>query len=227
MADEDNLLSIIPLVQTVFHDREGTSRLFDPAAYNLISYHQEMLDYDLLYRHVDRRSWLLLKVHRLGKIVSYATNLPVVPDGRFISQHAAVNWLLDRGKPVPKDIDISDRMEVPPDFVMTAEPEAAGFDAPSDTARKPKLVRNLTWYVWYHDKAAATHRSPAAIRDRWNRENPKDQINLEASDGGRGLVKQGIQAAKKYLDSRGIEALAAIDEFTAVRLTSRRFSLNY
>ena len=83
MADEDNLLSIIPLVQTVFHDREGTSRLFDPAAYNLISYHQEMLDYDLLYRHVDRRSWLLLKVHRLGKIVGGlktqmgATGLPL------------------------------------------------------------------------------------------------------------------------------------------------------
>ena len=142
---EDNLLSVIPLSSLVFRDRDGTSRIFDPSAYNLVNFHQEMVDVDLLYRTVNRQAWLLLRVHRLGKIVSFATNRPVVPTGQFISEHQAVNWLLDRQKSVPEDIDISDRMGVPGGFLPTAEPS---YDLMTIdelylvTLIKPKTLRN-------------------------------------------------------------------------------------
>lgn len=89
---------------------------------------------------------------------------------------------------------------------------SGGSHAPADR-RRPKLIRNLTWYLWYHDKSSETHHSPAKIRDRWNKENRKDAISKTESDGGRGTVKQGIRAASKYLKSKGgIDAKAALSD---------------
>jgi len=75
-------------------------------------------------------------------------------------------------------------------------------------------MRNLTWYAWYHDKESDEHHSHAKIRDKWNRDNPRDRIDLGKSDAGRGVVKQGIKAAAKYLKERGLDIAAAISELS-------------
>lgn len=80
------------------------------------------------------------------------------------------------------------------------------------TSASPKLARNLKFYIWYHDKNAPTYHSHAKIRDKWNAENNRDAIDLEASDCGRGVVKQGIRAAEEYLKKQNISAQKALTE---------------
>ena len=37
---------------------------------------------------------------------------------------------------------------------------------------------------------------PAGIRDRWNKENPNDKVNLDTKENGRSTVKNGLKKAK-------------------------------
>lgn len=126
MAEEqgEDLLSVIPNQQIVYHDQWGTSRIFDPNRYTLIGRHYERMkmDFVLLYRERTAKSWFLLRVNKLVKVVSFVMSTPRHPTGDFLSEHEAVNWLLDHGQTIPDDIDISDRTEIPAVFVQPAMP---------------------------------------------------------------------------------------------------------
>ncbi|MCA9124575.1 MAG: hypothetical protein H6822_19640 [Planctomycetaceae bacterium] len=59
-------------------------------------------------------------------------------------------------------------------------------------------------------KTAGTYHSHAKIRDKWNAENQRERIDMDKSDSGRGVVKQGIRAAEKYLKDHGVDAVTAL-----------------
>jgi len=61
--------------------------------------------------------------------------------------------------------------------------------------QRPCYERDHTFLAWYNEVDASTYHSYARIRDRWNREHPKDPIG----DGqhGRDLVKKGLKAAER------------------------------
>jgi hypothetical protein len=71
-------------------------------------------------------------------------------------------------------------------------------------------LRNLYFLAWYQDESTKTHKSPAAIRDRWNAEHPEAKIGTNGR--GREIVKQGIKAAKKFLHDKRVKLPDAIKQ---------------
>jgi len=65
-----------------------------------------------------------------------------------------------------------------------------------DVGRIGKPERNELFLQWYEVENADTFHSPAAIRDKWNAENPRDKINESTADNGLGAVKQILRRAR-------------------------------
>lgn len=58
--------------------------------------------------------------------------------------------------------------------------------------RRRCYERDHTWLEWHKSGLG-----PAAIRDRWNKENPDDAICLTTKENGRDTVKAGLNKARK------------------------------
>ena len=88
----------------VYKDEHGTSRIFDPRQYDAIDRHPVPFTHiEFLYRQkADPRIWFLLE-QQIGR--------REVPMGRYLTESKAVDWMLDNGIGIPKDIDLSDRYE--------------------------------------------------------------------------------------------------------------------
>ncbi len=52
--------------------------------------------------------------------------------------------------------------------------------------------RDHTFLRWREEEGM----KPAGIRDRWNKENPNDKVNLDTKDNGRSTVKNGLKQAR-------------------------------
>jgi hypothetical protein len=63
--------------------------------------------------------------------------------------------------------------------------------SPPPANRRPCYDRDHTWLRWKDDEKMGD----AAIRDRWNRENPAAKI--PKGEGGRDVVKKGLTAARR------------------------------
>jgi hypothetical protein len=63
--------------------------------------------------------------------------------------------------------------------------------APGGKSPRPCYERDHTWLEWSDDGLGH-----AAIRDRWNKENPDALIDLKKNENGRALVKKLIEKAK-------------------------------
>lgn len=59
------------------------------------------------------------------------------------------------------------------------------------------MRRNQRFLEWYEDRSSLTYHSNAAIRDKWNKENPGSKIAGKAK--GLSLVKSGIKRARERL----------------------------
>jgi hypothetical protein len=62
---------------------------------------------------------------------------------------------------------------------------------------RPMAERDGLWLAWYEDSNAETYHSPAKIRDRWNRDNPRRKVS--SAD----VVKKGLDAARRDRESTG------------------------
>lgn len=60
--------------------------------------------------------------------------------------------------------------------------------------RRPCYARDHTWLKWSNEGM-----KPAAIRNRWNLEHPREKIGL--GESGRDLVKKGINTARREQES--------------------------
>jgi hypothetical protein len=75
-----------------------------------------------------------------------------------------------------------------------------------------ETLRNLYFLLWYESKGTATNHSHAAIRDKWNSENPQATIGTYGKSSGRDGVAKGIIAAKKFLAKHPeVDLLTAIE----------------
>jgi hypothetical protein len=71
----------------------------------------------------------------------------------------------------------------------TIEPMVAAAATTAVETKRPCYVRDHTMLEWHETPGTKTYRSPAAIRDRWNKEN-NDDVTYDT-------VKQAIKTAKK------------------------------
>ena len=78
----------------------------------------------------------------------------------------------------------------------TDESEAAGVSPWPKPRPRSKDARNFGWYDWYYEDDADTYHSPAAIRDRWNREN--QDAKIEDGQGGADVVSKGIKSVRPF-----------------------------
>lgn len=100
-----------PRERIAFEDEHGRTGLFDPADAQLIQFRALPLQMRVqgLYRQRSGR-WLLLDFPYFGKLIQFAVpQLAVLPQGRFLTESRAVDWLLKHDFPVPAEIDISER----------------------------------------------------------------------------------------------------------------------
>lgn len=100
-----------PRARIAFEDEHGRTCLFDPADAQLIQFRALPLQMRVhgLYRQRSGQ-WLLLDFPYFGKLIQFAVpQLAVLPQGRFLTEGRAVDWLLKHGFPVPAEIDISER----------------------------------------------------------------------------------------------------------------------
>lgn len=74
---------------------------------------------------------------------------------------------------------------------LPASPKNSGLGE----SKRPCFERDHQFLAWYEAEGEETFHSHAAIRDRWNAENPRDRI--DAADNGRDIVKKAIRLAKK------------------------------
>jgi hypothetical protein len=93
---------------------------------------------------------------------------------------------------------------------IAAEPVAASSPPPVLTEkpisrRRRRAMRDALWLQWYEDETSETCGSPAAIRDRWNREHPEDPVNLDTNEQGRDTIWRAIKRAKERRDGTGQE----------------------
>lgn len=205
-----------PSEPTVFKDASGKSWIFDPQLYDTIERYWDRAENRMQWLFRQKANpgiWFVLDNVPMPNVMEQITGAPQIPNGTFMDDDGAVTWMLDRTIAIPPDVDFEDRYEPPGAFKR--DDANAERDKPSQAIRsadptRPKLIRNLTWYTWYHDESANTHRSHAKIRDRWNAENPRHRIDMDKSDSGRGVVKQGIAAATRYLAENAIDAETAL-----------------
>lgn len=164
-----------------------------------------------LYRHREHRDHWFVLTHASGGFAVLAefarSGELAIPSGRHLASDEAADWCFAHGKEdsIPDDIDLSQRVDA-------VRKNVGPVCLAARSVPRPKLKRNLTWYAWYHDNESNEYHSHAKIRDRWNRENRRDRINLDRSDHGRGVVKQGIAMAGKFLAERGIDVETALEE---------------
>jgi len=133
-----------------------------------------------------------------------------VPDGRYLTQSEAITWLLDRGRLVPKDVDISDRIGIPPELVSEekiAIPLAVSSNAQqittSDPIRKDRscLKRDTLWLQWYEEIGADTPNVIGQIRDKWNDISDSERSAYSPCNARIGKGKAGYDIVRKALKS--------------------------